>query len=55
MNIDKNYALKYAKELTVIAMEHSMISPSEQPEETALDVAKFMETLYQELIKPETV
>ena len=52
-NIDKTFALKCAKELTVVSMEHSMISSSEHPEETAKDVAKFMETLYQELTRKQ--
>lgn len=52
-HIAKDYALRCAKELTTVAMEHSMIPASENPEETAKDVARFMDTLYLELLDDE--
>lgn len=41
MKLNNNAAATYAKELTITAMEHSMIRASVDPQETAKNVTDF--------------
>lgn len=42
-------AIKYAKELTITALEHDMISASDNACETAENIYKCYKTLYEKL------
>ena len=41
MKLTDNSAINYAKELTITAMEHSMIKATTDPKETAKNVTDF--------------
>jgi hypothetical protein len=45
--------LNYAKEFTITALEHGMIKASDDPEQTAKDIALFYKTLATSLNKED--
>lgn len=49
MNLNPNAAIDYAKQFTITAMEHSMITHSTDPKKTAENVAEFFETMFSAL------
>ncbi|MGF3075697.1 hypothetical protein [Facklamia sp. P12955] len=46
----RNYATERAYELTKLAIENNMITPSSDPKETALKVYEFFDNLTEKLI-----
>lgn len=54
MKLKPNFAIEYAKSLTITAMENSMIAASKDPKETAKNVTDFFSTVYTELVGDES-
>jgi hypothetical protein len=51
--LNEGSALTFAKEFTITALEHGMIKASDDPEQTAKDIATFYKTLAQSLNKED--
>lgn len=54
MVLKPTYAYECAKQFTITALEHSMITVSSDPKESAKNVADFFQTVYASLTGDES-
>ncbi len=54
MKLKPTYAYDCAKQFTITALEHSMITSSTDPKESAQNIADFFQTVYTSLTGDES-